>query len=177
VLLAQLVSAAPCCLALPHPATAHRALLSPGPTCQPPRARHPRPTALHCHAAAPPPAPASRGPTPAARAIPLPHQSLLFFPVPTLHTAPTPGPPASHFSLLPRARARSKGVSRRPALLSAPLLHTHAQAHRHLPRPSQNWLIDLKCQGLASPPLISPETPLPSAFIGGPLATPQSRPP
>jgi hypothetical protein len=119
VLPAQLVSAAPCCLALPHPATAHRALLSPGPTCQPPRARRPRPTALHCHAAAPPPAPASRGPTPAARAIPLPHQSLLFFPVPTLHTAPTPGPPASHFSLLPRARARSKGVSHRP--LSSPL--------------------------------------------------------
>jgi hypothetical protein len=81
--------------------------------------------------------------------------------------------------LFPSA-ARPSAFKRRQspsALLSAPLLHTHAQAHRHLPRPSQNWLIDLKRQGLASPPLISPETPLPSAFIGGPLATPQSRPP
>jgi hypothetical protein len=67
------------------------------------------------------------------------------------HPAARPPPPTllplCHTSMLPL-----KGVDRRPVSPFAPLLLTRAQARRHLPCPSQNWPVGLKCQGPHFPP-------------------------
>jgi hypothetical protein len=59
----------------------------------------------------------------------------LSFPFPASMWHPNPNPPASLFSPLLRARARSKATDHRPVPLFTPLLYTRAQAHRCLSRP------------------------------------------
>jgi hypothetical protein len=153
VLLGPRVSAMPCCLTLPHPAAAHRA-----------------PTVARPHLSADAPAslgplrpPLSRGnstararcsgPDAGHPSHPPPHLGPLFFSVPDLHAAPTPGPPC--LPLFPSAVRLSafKAVGCHPITLSALLLLTHAQAHR-LPRPPLTRSTSLGCQDRRSPPRI-----------------------
>jgi hypothetical protein len=134
------VTTAPCCLALPHLASAHRAPLSPSPTRQPlepaPLASR-RPPLSRSNAAS---APVGWGSMLAFRAVLRHAWAPSFFPFPPSMRRPPPDPLPPSFPLY-----------RRLVPLFAPLLRTRAQARRCLPRPPLTWSVGLRCQDHRGP--------------------------